>query len=72
MAVIGFIFIFIVGLIFSGLYLVLCSQTLPQYNIGGVPTKWYGKLAVLLLGVAICYGWVFILIYSPFTLTVTT
>ena len=69
MAIIGFIFLFVVGLFFSAAYLLLCSQTLPQYNIGGVPTKWYGKVATLLLGVALFYGWKMIFEYSPFTIT---
>jgi putative effector of murein hydrolase len=72
MAVIGFIFLFIIGLLCTAFYLLICSQTLPQYNIGGVPTKWYGKVATILLGFAVYYGWELIFEYSPFTLTIAT
>ena len=71
MAIIGFIFLFCLGLLGTGFYLLLCTQTLPQYNIGGVPTKWYGKVATILLGIAVYYGWKMIFEYSPFTLTIT-
>jgi hypothetical protein len=71
MAIIGFIFLFIVGLFGTGFYFLICTQTLPQYNIGGVPTKWYGKVATILLGIAIYYGWKLIFEYSPFLITLT-
>lgn len=71
MAIIGFIFLFVMGLGGTVFYLLLCTQTLPQYNIGGVPTKWYGKVATILLGVAVYYGWKLIFEYSPFTIAIT-
>lgn len=68
MAIIGFLFLSFIGLCISGGYLLLCSQVLPKYNIGGVPSKWYAKVAVLLLGVVIIYGWIWLFSAAPFTI----
>ena len=70
MAIIGFIFLLVVGLFGTAFYLLICTQTLAQYNIGGVPTKWCWKVATILLGVAVYYGWKFIFEYSPFTIAI--
>jgi len=72
MAIIGFIFLCICGLVLSLLFLVACSQMLPEYNIGGVPNRWYDRLIVLVFAVILYYGWKFILEYSPFTLDIAT
>ena len=69
MAVIGFIFLCVCGLGMSLLFLVACSQMLPEYNIGGVPNKWYDRVLILVFAVILYYGWKFIFVYAPFTLT---
>jgi hypothetical protein len=68
MALIGFIFLFIVGVFASLVFLLLCTQTLGQYNIGGVPNKWPAKVGTFLLGIALVYAWVFLFACAPLTI----
>jgi len=53
----------------SGMWLATAFNTLGQYNIGGVPNKWYNKIIVILFLIPVCYGWYWIFFeVSPFKL----
>lgn len=60
-----------------GLWLTLfaglaCFNSLGTYNIGGVPNRWYTKLATLLLAGAVCaYWWWLFSVAAPFEITYT-
>ncbi|KVP17113.1 hypothetical protein [Burkholderia ubonensis] len=70
MAVIGWLFLagamFFVSLGWCG----LAAFSLGQYNLGGMHNSWQKKLYVMLLGVAIAYGWwALVITQAPFTIS---
>lgn len=69
MAIIGFVALVFVMLYATAAYLLLASNTLGKYNIGGVPNSLLAKIGTSILG-AILYGsWVLVFEHAPFTIT---
>ena len=72
MVIFGWLVLLLISLYVSLAYLMLCSQTLGKYNIGGVPTTVSEKLGTLALGIALMWWWSKVFAWSPFVLAVAT
>lgn len=71
MAILGWFVVLGLAVFCSLLFLLLCTQTLGKYNIGGVPTTLKDKSLTIFLGAVLIVGWIIVFKLSPFTVTVS-
>lgn len=66
MAIFGWIVLLLLTLYASLVFLLICTQTLGSYNIGGVPTTLKGKVLTLIAGAALVWWWFKVFEWAPF------
>ncbi len=70
MEIVGFAALLTVCLYFTFVFVLLCTQTLGRYNIGGVPNGWKDRVSTLVCGVILYFMWAALIEHAPFTVVV--
>lgn len=68
-SILGFLVLCVILGYVSVAYFLLFLNGMGRYNIGGVPNSAMKKVALLIAGIVLCFLWVKLFQYSPFSIS---